>query len=72
MSLFGSGIGRLASKIGFLASKIGILAFKIGFCSVQNRFSSDLGLQLRILMGLGVDFGWILVAPGLEIELFSW
>ena len=55
-----------------LGLKIAILGFKSGFYSLSNRVSAALGLHLRIFNGFGVDLGWILLAPGSEIKLFSW
>ena len=62
----------MASKIGLLASKAAILGFKIGFYSLPTRFSAALGPHLHIFMGLKIDFGWILLARGSEIENFLW
>ena len=62
----------MASKIALLASKAVILGTKIGFYSLPTRFSAALGPHLHFFMGLKVDFGWILLARGSEIEVFPW
>ena len=55
------------------------LGLKNRYVKAQNRFPGPPKSFFRCSWPLssqfyrfGVDFGWILVAPGLEIELFSW
>ena len=87
-SSFAIGLARSADLVQKSSSKIipGVFGVQNRFLGLENRhlgaqnrflqppvsfFSCSWPLSSHFY-GFGVDFGWILVALGLEIEVFSW